>query len=159
QIGSGSTDFWPGGNGGLDPFNGTIDQMVLTADGQGVYSAQQLVFQPTSPVTLPNGLIHDATSLSVDVTFSTTQGGVILGYQNQPLGNTPSNYVPALYVGTDGRLYGELWNGAVNPLRSGTAVNDGGSHHAILNWDGSTLTLTLDRTQVGQLTGAFDPQN
>ena len=48
-----------------------------------------------NPVTLPNSFVSGTYSFQVDVTFKTTTGGVILGYQNQPLGTTPTNYVPA----------------------------------------------------------------
>ena len=47
-------------------------------------------------------------------------------------GTTPGNYVPELYVGTSGYLYGEFWDGAVNPMKSAVTVNDGMWHNAVL---------------------------
>jgi hypothetical protein len=155
QLGTGYTGFWPGGNGGVYPFNGTIGQVVISSNGQMVYSGQNLVFQPTKPVALPSSLIHDATSLSVDVTFHTTAGGVILGYQNAPSNNVPGNYVPALYVGTDGKLYGSVYSLGV--IHTSAAVNDGTSHRAVLTVSGSTLSLSLDGVPVGQTTGNLSP--
>jgi hypothetical protein len=179
QLGTGYTGGpWPAGTGGADPFVGTIDQVVISTDptlaaslaqpgqwqvnarsGQTQLTAQGLTFTGATAIPLPNGLVHDATNLTLDVTFQTTQGGVILGYQNQPVtGPTPGYWVPALYVGGDGLLYGELWDGHVNPIHSMTAVNDGKAHHAVLSLKGSTLTLTLDGVRVGQLAGTFDPR-
>jgi hypothetical protein len=157
QLGTGYTGFWPGGNGGVDPFNGTIGQIVISTNGQTAYSAQNLVFRPTSPVTLPDGLIQNAMALTVDVTFHTTAGGVILGYQDAPGGNVPGNYVPALYVGTDGKLYGSVYS--LGAVHSNTVVNDGLSHHAVLSVVGSTLSLTLDGVLLGQTTGSLSPLN
>src|SRR5262249_16337642 len=108
---------------------------------------------------LPSGVVANAASLTVDVTFRTTQGGVLLGYQNQAAGTTPTSAVPALYVGTDGKLYAALYNGAINPIKSAVAVNDGLVHHALVARSGSTLTLTLDGTKVGTLSGPFSSKN
>jgi hypothetical protein len=106
---------------------------------------------------LPDGLIQNAMALTVDVTFHTTAGGVILGYQDAPGGNVPGNYVPALYVGTDGKLYGTVYS--LGAVHSNTVVNDGLSHHAVLSVVGSTLSLTLDGVLLGQTTGSLSPLN
>ena len=106
-------------------------------------------------MALPAGLIHNATSLTVDVTFHTSAGGVILGYQNAPLGNVPGNYVPALYVGTDGKLYGSIYS--LGGLHSNTVVNDGASHYAVLTVTGNTLSLSLDGVSLGQTMGTLSP--
>ena len=82
---------------------------------------------------------------------------MILGYQNQPVGTTPTHWVPALYVGTNGLLYAEIWNGAVQPIASATKVNDGQEHTAVFTLSGSTETLTLDGKLVGTLTGSPQP--
>jgi hypothetical protein len=110
-------------------------------------------------LALPSGLIAGATSLSVDVTFHTTADGVILGYQNQPLGVTPDQYMPALYVGTDGRLYAQIFDGSFRTLISGKAVNDGQQHHAVLVETGSAQSLYLDGALVGTLSGTPVPLN
>ncbi len=80
---------------------------------------------------------------------------MILGYQDQaPLGSTPATYTPLLYVGTDGLLCAELWDGTNAPITSTTAVNNGQVHTAVLTWSGNTVTLTLDGQSVGQTTAA-----
>src|SRR5262249_31332424 len=98
------------------------------------------------------------TALTVDVSFHTTVGGVILGYQNQPLGTLAGNWVPALYVGTDGLLYGEIYAGAA-ALRSGVRVNDGSSHRAELSYSGGVQTLKLDGTVVGTIAAQVQPKD
>jgi hypothetical protein len=127
--------------------------------GQTAFDGQGLTFTGFNTVALPNGLINGATSLTVDITFQTTAGGVLLGYQDEPAGMVPANYIPALYVGTDGKLYAEIWNGVINPIQSATKVNDGQSHHAALTLAGNTETLTLDGKKVGTLNGPVQPLN
>jgi hypothetical protein len=119
--------------------------------GQQVVAGQNLTFNGADPIALPAGLIHDATSLNITVTFQTTGSGVILGYQNQALGSTPTEFVPLLYVGSDGYLHGELFDGTVAPIPSFAAVNDGQAHTAMLNWyGGNTVTLTVDGVLWGE---------
>jgi hypothetical protein len=125
--------------------------------GQTVIAGDALNLTGSNPTTLPSGLINAATNLTIDVTFQTTKGGVILGYQNEPLGTAPAHYVPALYVGTDGHLYAEIWDGAVQPIRSTIQVNDGKQHVAVFTVSGSTETLKVDTQPVETLTGSPQP--
>ena len=87
----------PGSNGGpfsdtaVDSFNGTSSYIQL----------------PPAPMTA-------AGDQSVSLWFKTsTPNGVLYSYQERPLsaGSTSSNYVPALYIGSDGKLNGEFWTG------------------------------------------------
>ena len=129
---------------------------AVTGTGQTVLAGQALTLSGSNPTTLPAGLINGATTLTVNVSFETTPGGggVILGYQNQLVGTTPTDWVPALYVGTNGLLYAEIWNGAIQPIASATKVNDGQEYAAVLTLSGSTETLTLNGNLVGTLTGS-----
>ena len=81
-----------------------------------------------------------------------TTGGVLYDYESNPLnypGQPTGNWVPALYVGTDGKLRGEFWNGTVAPITSTTAVNDGQWHYAVLAGGSSGQSLYLDGSLVG----------
>src|SRR3954447_17054366 len=74
---------------------------------------------------------------SFELWFSTLDGGVILGQQNTTPFASPSGYVPALYVGTDGRLYVAMfWDGFAQI--SLAKVNDGIFHHVAVTYDGTT---------------------
>ncbi|WP_352230385.1 RHS repeat-associated core domain-containing protein [Kitasatospora phosalacinea] len=60
---------------------------------------------------------------------------------------------PALYVGTDGKLYGGLWTGdAATTLASGRSVNDNTWHHAVIAGDDNGQTLYLDGAQAAAST-------
>jgi hypothetical protein len=128
-----------------------------SAPGQTILEGQNLTFSGSNTVALPNFLLNDASSLTVNVSFQTTASGVILGFQNRPVGSTPTDYFPALYVGINGLLYGEIWNNSLNPIHSVAKVTDGKMHTAVLTVSGTTQTLTLDNTVIGTLTGAVQP--
>ncbi len=110
----------------------------------------------SSYVRLPDQLVTETPYLTVELWFQTTQHGVLFSYQNHTLEeNTTGKYTPALYVGTDGKLRGEFWNGSSAPITSAAPVNDGTWHHAALTAAGNTQTLYLDGEAVGTLSGSI----
>jgi hypothetical protein len=85
-----------------------------------------------------------------EVWFSTTSGGVIIGQQDVvPFGNRLGGYEPALYVGTNGLLYAEMFYGNGLQIISTNTVNDGIFHHAAVTYDGATEILYLDGAPIG----------
>ncbi|MET8298811.1 LamG-like jellyroll fold domain-containing protein [Streptomyces sp. NPDC005180] len=123
-------------------FNGTSSYVQLP-------STDQVVTQPGS----------------VDMWFQmpagNTAGGVLFDQMAQSLtGGTPTagNWTPALYVGTDGKLYGKFWdtNGTGGVMTSPGAVNDGKWHHVMLAASATSgQTLYLDGTKAGSTTAAL----
>ncbi|MFC6079866.1 RHS repeat-associated core domain-containing protein [Sphaerisporangium aureirubrum] len=111
----------------------------------------------SSSLTLPPGAIKRSHEPAVELWFKnlpTGSGGPLLGYQDKPLDAASGTGVPILYVGTDGRLRGQFaGGGAISPITSAAAVNDGRWHHAVLSASGSTQTLYLDGKVAGTLTG------
>ncbi|MFI9387453.1 RHS repeat-associated core domain-containing protein [Kutzneria sp. NPDC052558] len=110
----------------------------------------------TSAVTLPKGTVKKSRDAAVELWFKnslTGSGGPLLGYQDKALGTASTTGVPVLYVGTDGKLRGQFATGAINPITSATAVNDGKWHQVVLSSMGSTQTLYLDGAKVADLTG------
>src|SRR5205085_8814083 len=97
------------------------------------------------------------TPLSFEVWFKTTAGGVILGQQDQaPFDTALGGNVCAVYVGTNGHLYAEMFWGADNPLVSAGVVANGAFHHVVLTYDGNTEVLYLDGAAIGST--AFSQQ-
>ncbi|MEV0730194.1 LamG-like jellyroll fold domain-containing protein [Polymorphospora sp. NPDC050346] len=110
----------------------------------------------TSSVQLPGNLISDGEYQSVAMRFKTTgTDGVLFSYSRDPITNstTAGNYVPALYIGSDGKLRGQFWQGAATPITSPSAVNDGQWHQVVLAGAGTTQTLYLDGVAIGTLGG------
>jgi hypothetical protein len=100
----------------------------------------------TGVVNLPNDFAYPTSGtstrpLSFATWFRTTAGGVILGQE----GAGGSGYVPAVYVGTDGKLYAQMfWNGAGNPVASAGTVNNGQWHQVAVTYNGTSETVYLD---------------
>ncbi|MEU6051075.1 LamG-like jellyroll fold domain-containing protein [Streptomyces xanthochromogenes] len=113
----------------------------------------------SSSVELPENTLRTSTFLSVELWFQTTRPGVLMGFQNSRLEDTPGNWTPTLAVGADGKLRGQYWNGKVQPLISNTQVTDGAWHHTVLTGAGTTQSLYLDGALVGTLAGPIDHQD
>ena len=115
-------------------------------------NGSQFVALPANFLSYPGPAQTSVAPVSVDAWFQTAGAGVILGQQGglaPP--DVPNGAVPAIYVGTDGVLYAELfWGGAVAPLSSAPrTVNDGVFHHVAVTYDGTAETLYLDGALVG----------
>ncbi|GAA4230000.1 polymorphic toxin-type HINT domain-containing protein [Actinomadura meridiana] len=140
--------------------HGTYSGVSLQADGAlpGTTNKSAGFDGTTSMVRLPDRLIQDQNYLTVELWFKTTGAGPLVAYQGMEFGGSSSgnHHVPALYVGADGKLRGQFWNGAVAPMTAPAAVNDGGWHHAALTGAGNTQSLYLDGAKVATLSGQID---
>ena len=118
----------------------------------------------SSYVQLPSsdapGTGPDSIGLWFQVPKGNTSGGVLYSYESNAL-NDPKqptgSWDPALYVGTDGKLHGEIWNGGTTTVASTVAVNDGAWHYAVLAAGTNSQTLYLDGVAQGTLSGNLAP--
>ena len=135
-----------------------------------LYSSNDLSslhFDGNSIVSLPNALIGaSAQSQTLEAMFQTSSGGVIIGYQSMSAGIDayPAAYVPALYVGTDGMLYGgsfDATDDSPEMVASSVAVNDDRWHSVALVSDAqaATITLYLDGQVVGSVSATLTSIN
>ena len=114
-------------------FNGTSSYLKLPA--QDV------------PVTAPTSI-----SMWFKMPANNANGGVLFGYQNGPIADpaATTSYVPALYVGTDGKLRGTFWVGDLSKIiTSPGRVNDGNWHHVALAASSNSTSLYLDGARIG----------
>jgi hypothetical protein len=151
---------WYTGDGTSNDFvgtnNGTLQNGVTFASGMvaqafSLNGVNQFVSLPSTVFPYPASGARSTQPISVDAWFSTTTGGVILGQQGLAVPPAaPAGAVPAIYVGTDGFLYAELfWKGAISPLSSAPVkVNDGAFHLVAVTYDGSTEAVYLDGVQI-----------
>jgi RHS repeat-associated protein len=110
----------------------------------------------SSYLALPPGLVSATNHPSIELWFKTSGPGSLFGTQNSGAMGSATWHVPNLYVGANGRLQGELWNGTVAPMASLAPVTDGTWHHVVLTGADTTQSLYLDGTLVGTLAGAID---
>src|SRR5262249_27844654 len=87
----------------------------------------------------------------------------LLSYTQDPItaGTTTAGFVPALYIGTSGKLHAEFWvpPPGVTPIVTASPVNDGNWHYVVLTYSNAgtgTQALYLDGTQVGIVTGGVN---
>jgi RHS repeat-associated protein len=124
-----------------------------TADTAGVFDGV------SSRVTLPEKLISESMSSSVELWFRTTEDGVLVSYADREFPATATQSTPVLYVGTDGLLYGGFatrGTGGSRQIVSTAEVADDRWHHAVLSAAVDSQTLYLDGTAVGTLPGLVD---
>jgi hypothetical protein len=151
---------WYTADGNAKDFIGDNDGMLQNgatfAPGEvgmafSLNGTNQFVSLPANFIPYPTMVSVSAAPISVDAWFLTTTGGVILGQQggvSPPA--VPTGAIPAIYVGTDGHLYVELfWKGTLAPISSLSKVNDGVFHHVAVTFDGTTETLYLDGALIG----------
>lgn len=117
------------------------------------------LFTGSNYLAMPDNTIKQSTTLTFEAWFKTSSSGVILGYQDAVVGNSVASHVPALYVGSDGKLYGEYWMDSMIPLSSSKRVDDSVWHHAALVGNAATQVLYLDGELVGTLDGLINPEN
>ncbi len=103
-------------------------------------------------------MLHGSTTLTFETWFRTTGSGGILGYENVAYPGSPGNWVPVLYVGSDGKLRGEYWIG-LNPITSASSVADGQWHHVALVGQVNTQALYLDGVLLGSHSGTINHLN
>ncbi|GAA0811418.1 LamG-like jellyroll fold domain-containing protein [Spirilliplanes yamanashiensis] len=118
----------------------------------------------SSYLEMPEADVPSTDPASISMWFKmanrSTAGGILYGYQTVEMSEVASNegaWVPAIYVGTDGKLRGGLWTGKVQSIVSKNAVNDGKWHHVVLSAAPATQSLYLDGQLVGKLDGDLKP--
>jgi RHS repeat-associated protein len=113
-------------------------------------------------LALPPDLLAGTRELTAELWFRTgSHAGVLLGFQNQPIGQTPTSWRAVLNIDANGKLRGEWWVpglGGARPIVSSEAVTDNEWHHAVLTGSGTTQTLYLDGVKVGTLDGPIAEQ-
>jgi RHS repeat-associated protein len=116
-------------------------------------------------IQLPNNLVSATSYLTVQMTFQTYPNGgpgVLFSTGHTAIGQTSSassGAMPVLYIGTDGKLYGQFWTGSVAPIVSSKPVNDSGIHHVTLVGAGNSQSMYLDGQLVGTKSGAIVNQD
>jgi hypothetical protein len=81
----------------------------------------------------------------------TTRTGVIVGCQSEEHAGLPSRrWLPMIYVGTTGRLYGQHWTSDSRVQVTDKTVTDGAWHHVVLIRDQNDQRLFVDGALIGE---------
>ncbi|MFF5081580.1 LamG-like jellyroll fold domain-containing protein [Actinoplanes sp. NPDC000266] len=145
---------------GLGNSGGPVGDPVAQFDGEA------------SHVALGDGNVPQSGPVSISLWFKmnagASTGGVLYSFQSHEIWNDPDEdtdqWVPALYVGRDGKLRGQFcYCDGATPITTGGTVNDGQWHHAALAAGATGTTLYLDGTPAGtvgrtvEATDAWNP--
>ncbi|HEY2429889.1 MAG TPA: LamG domain-containing protein, partial [Acidimicrobiales bacterium] len=133
-------------NGGA----GTYSNVTLGAAGPFADATAATFNGTSSYVQLPSADNPGTGPASVGLWFKvpkgSTSGGVLYDYETNALnypGMPTGQWDPALYVGTDGKLHGEIWNGGTSTITSSAAVNDGNWHYTVIAASPTAQSLYL----------------
>ena len=89
----------------------------------------------TGYLTAPANMLHSSNTLTLTLSFRAdpSTNGILFSTGNDTPDKANPAAMPVMYIGTDGRLYAQFWNGTVTPMISPQPVNDGQWHTATLN--------------------------
>ncbi|MFF7266473.1 LamG-like jellyroll fold domain-containing protein [Streptomyces sp. NPDC008159] len=117
-----------------------------------------------SAVELPSDTLQSTAYPTIELWFKTAKASAVLvGLQDEELGDKPTSYRPVLNIDAAGKLRGEFRRvgvtGATGPITSTAAVTDNAWHHAVLTASATGQTLYLDGKKVGSIVGAVADQS
>ncbi|WP_443156296.1 LamG-like jellyroll fold domain-containing protein [Nonomuraea sp. KM88] len=145
----------PAANLGSEGGTGIYSGVTVGQPGALEASSDTAAGFTKSTMELPfNMLDRLRNEVSIEGWIKTTQHGVVLSADQ--LGHQFGGTEPILYVGTDGRLrgqLGELSGSGFTPITSAAPVNDGQWHHVVLTVAGEQQQLYLDGELAGELSG------
>lgn len=126
--------------------NASFGNVAVVADKNGNVGGAAEFNGVNSYSTLPTSLIKNlGAAMSFSVWFQCTdpaKAGGILGYQNQTRGGAPSSFVPAVYIGTNKKLFAKYWFG-MGPMESVENMNTNW-HHLVLTGDAQSQVIYID---------------
>ncbi len=148
--GSGSTATDSSGNGndlnlvnGVTWSTGKIGPFAETLNG-----SSQFAVLPTADFgSYPTSGSTNTYDLSFSSWFKTNSDGVILGQDNNAVPpSTPTGYVPAIYVDTNGNIRASMfWHNSINnQIVSGSTFNDGNWHQVVDTYTSGVESLYID---------------
>ncbi|MEU4494504.1 LamG-like jellyroll fold domain-containing protein [Streptomyces sp. NPDC023998] len=94
-------------------------------------------------IEVPVEALGTTTSPSMELWFKTTKPGVLVGMQDKPLGEKPTNWRPMLLIDAEGKLRGQFVGGSTI-MTTSTTVTDDKWHHAVLTANRGAQALALD---------------
>jgi photosystem II stability/assembly factor-like uncharacterized protein len=161
EIDSGVTTYY-----NFNEFSGnTIPDLLENNDGinyncvlneNGVYENALEFNGINSYIKLEENLIRNTTNGTISLWFKTLDNGPLLAYQSSDVNIQPLRYVPIFYIGLDGRLRSQLWDGRTNPIISPNVVNDNLWHNIILTYNENEQFIYLDKSLIGQKSGTLN---
>ncbi|HEX7317493.1 MAG TPA: LamG-like jellyroll fold domain-containing protein [Pyrinomonadaceae bacterium] len=148
ELPDGLTSWWTA-DGTAEDFQGNHDGTLMhgAGYGRGVFGQAFTFDGQDDYVRLPDNFFpypqtgEGGAPFTFAVWFKTTGSGMIIGQHlsngNPEQDSHPSGWAPGIYVGTDGRLYVEMfWGRSGGTFVSTAVVADGEFHHVAVTYEG-----------------------
>lgn len=112
--------------------NGTASNITYNTGVTGLFGRGAVFNGSSSYVSVGQNNIFNS-SFTLSAWFRTTSYGTVFGCQATTVGTTPGEYNPIIYVGTDYKVRGGIYNAvAAPPLFTSATYNDNRWHHAVV---------------------------
>ncbi len=168
--GDGASDFWrfdeAAGNPSVYDWTGFSDLATGTGLTRGVAGATNDSDAATSFDGTANGGAATQSAITGPNTFTletwinttTTSGGKIIGFGDQPVGGTSGSYDRHVYMDNAGHIIFGVYNNGVNTVSSNGTYNDGQYHQIVASLSGAGMVLYIDGKKVGSNQGTTSGQ-
>lgn len=127
-----------------------VDTPTQTTDSGVSGGHGSLGFDGQADGAAANAIVQGPDSYASEVWFrtSTTRGGKLMGFGDRKSGYS-SNYDRHVYMLDDGRIVAGVWTGQATTVTTPLSYNDGQWHQVVAQLGGSTLSLYVDGTHIG----------
>ena len=116
----------------------------------GLVAGRQKFERTRSPLPILASFAIEPATSTLRTWVRSRRTGVIAGCQSQEHEGLPSSrWLPMLYIGNTGRLYGQHWTADMQVQASEQPVNDGSWHHVALVKEQNEQQLYVDGALVG----------
>jgi len=146
----GNTSSWPGSGTTVTDLSGTSNTGTLaftgTAPDYSTENGGSVVFIDSfSQYLYTTTLYTNPQSFTISAWFKTAaaNGKKIIGFQSARIGTTADAHDRQIYIGTDGKLYFGVYDGAVKSAISPLTYNDNNWYHVAGTYGGEGTTVRL----------------
>jgi hypothetical protein len=125
-------------------------QMATPAPFTWLFMGRQTFARGDTPLPVVASFLQQPQTSTIRLWLRTKYAGVALGCQSEEHVWVPSKrWVPMIYVGNGGRLYGQHWTATFDVQSTQQPVNDGAWHHVALIREGDAQRLYVDGQAAG----------
>ena len=144
---------WSDANVGAGVTRGAAGAILGDADTATVFngSPESIAVSPMSEQP------SDTFTVETWINTTSTSGGKILGFGNNPTGNSGS-YDRHVYMDNSGRIWFGVYPGGVRTVNSSASFNDGQWHHVVASLGSNGMRLYVDGRRVGARTDVTSGQ-
>jgi len=158
---AGLVNWWPANSNADDIIggdNGILEGGVTYSDGE---VGEAFSFDGTSGYVATSLVVTNPQTFSLTLWFqtTTTNGGVLISFDNTQTAQSGDEYDRNIYMDNTGALHFGVWNSGAQQVNSGSGYNDGNWHYVVGSLSAATgVSLYIDGALVGHNSGVTNAQ-